>query len=265
MANYMFEVTVSNSVRNQTQNVPGKFGTGTGAGFSAAECQAGTLCVRNGLLPSEGYEKLGAEKNLSILNGNSWYFNAATKGIVEGFTGDHTGIYAFNNYDVNKATSQNGELQWNLGANTLGLSLPAGNRGDFTELLVGEQYTWGKDNFTADVASNKYATVGAGGKWTPAAAAPTDGSVYAVILRTKPVNEGTTYWGDGYVLQICRSVAAAAGAAAKETLSLSLEGNKIKLTGNQGTSSEVDLPISKTGTDGLLSSTDRAKISDLSD
>ena len=262
----MFEITVSNSVRNQTLNVTGKYGTGTGEGFTPQECPAGTLCVRNGLLPSEGYEKLGAEQNVTIYNGNSWYFNAATKGIVEGFTGDHTGIYAFNNYDVNKATSRNGELQWNLGANTLGLSLPAGNRGDFTELLVGEQYTWDKDNFTADVASNKYATVGEGGKWTPASAAPTDGSVYAEILRTKPINEGASYVGEGYVLLICRSAAAAAGAAAaKETLSLSIEGNKIKLTGNQGTSSEVDLPISKTGTDGLLSSTDRAKISELSD
>ena len=204
MANYMFEVTVSNSVRNQTQNVPGKFGTGTGASFAPAVCQAGTLCVQNGLIPSEGYEAF------NILNGNTWYFNAATAGKVVGNTGDHTGIYAFNNYDVNKATSQDGELQWNLGANTLGLSLPQNTRGDFCELIVGEQYTWGKDNFTAvPTTEQKFATI-ANGQWTPVAAAPTDGSVYAEILRTKPVNEGTTFWGDGYVLAIRRSVAAGA-------------------------------------------------------
>lgn len=200
MANYMFEVTVSNSVRNQTQNVPGKFGTGTGATFASEVCQAGTICVQNGLIPSEGYE------DFNILNGNTWYFNAATSGAVSGNPGDHTGLYAFNNYDVNKAVS--GDNQWNLGSNTLGLSLPAGNRGDFTELMVGEQYTWGAENFTAvPTQGQNYATI-ANGKWTPAAAEPTTAGVYAEILRTKPVNEGTTYWGDGYVLKIKRAIAA---------------------------------------------------------
>ena len=58
MANYMFEVTVSNSVRNQIQNIPGKFGAGTGSSFAPAECEAGTLCIQNGLIPSEGYESV---------------------------------------------------------------------------------------------------------------------------------------------------------------------------------------------------------------
>lgn len=210
MANSMFEVTVSNSVRNQIQNVAGKYGTGTGTSFVSAACPAGTLCVQNGLIPSEGYESIvDASNNPKILNGNTWYFNAATNGKSGGMLGDHTGIYAFNNYDVNKAVS--GDNRWNLGANTLGLSLPAGERGDFTELIVGEQYTWGKDNFSAvPTAAQKYATI-ASGKFTPAAAAPTDGSVYAEILRTKPINEGTTFWGDGYVLRIRRAAVAAAG------------------------------------------------------
>lgn len=206
MAKNMFEVTVSNSVRNQIQNVPGKFGTGTGSTFAPAVCEAGTLCVQNGLIPSEGYEQF------NILNGNTWYFNAATSGAVAGRPGDHTGIYAFNNYDVNKATSLDGELQWNLGANTLGLSLPKDTRGDFCELIVGEQYTWGADNFTAvPTDAQKFATI-ANGKWTPAAAAPTTAGVYAEILRTKNMNEGTSFWGKGYVLVIRRAVAAAAGA-----------------------------------------------------
>ena len=206
MANYMFEVTVSNSVRNQTQNVPGKFGAGTGSSFAPAVCETGALCVQNGLIPSEGYEQF------NILNGNTWYFNAAANGTVAGNPGDHTHIYAFNNYDVNKATSLDSELQWNLGANTLGLSLPAGNRGDFCELIVGEQYTWGADNFTAvPTDEQKFATI-ANGKWTPATAAPTTAGVYAEILRTKNMNEGTSYWGKGYVMVIRRAVAAGAGA-----------------------------------------------------
>ena len=171
----MFEVTVSNSVNNQTQNVPGKFGTGTGSEFATADCSAGFLCVRNGLIPSEGYEGVTP----AILNGNTWFFNAAVDG-NDGLSGDHTGIYAFNNYDVNKAVS--GANQWNVGAKTLGLGLPAGNRGDFCEIIIGEQYTFGSGNFSSE---------GTG--------------VYFKILREKNVNEGTSFWGTGYVLQAARA------------------------------------------------------------
>ena len=173
--NTMFEVTVSNSVNNQTQNVPGKFGTGTGEGFESADCSAGTLCVQNGLIPSEGYEGVtGANGTaLNILNGNTWYMNAAVNG-ASGLLGDHTGIYAFNNYDVNKVIS--GDLQYNLGAKTLGVGLPADNRGDFCEIIVGEQYTFGAGNFTAaPSAESKFATI-ANGQLTPSASAPAAGS-----------------------------------------------------------------------------------------
>lgn len=59
--------------------------------------------------------------------------------------------------------------------------------------------------------------------------------------------------------------AEASGTAEKETLSLSIEENKLKLTGDKGTSAEVDLPISSADKDGLLSKTDRAKITELQD
>lgn len=201
---YLFEVTVSNSVNDQTQNVPGKFGTNTGSSFAPAVCQAGTLCIKNGLIPSEGYE------DFEILNGNTWYFNATTANVIPaGMTGDHTGIYAFNNYDVNKATDAAGN-SWNVGANTLGISLPSGERGDFTELRVGEQYTWGTSNFTAAVSTNKYATIAANGQWTPAASAPsTSGVVYGEILRTKNINEGTSFVDTGYVMVIKRAAVSA--------------------------------------------------------
>lgn len=204
MANYMFEVTVSNSVNNQTQNVPGKYGTGTGSGFTAAKCEAGTLCVKNGLIPMEGYE------DFDIKNGNTWYFNATTANVIPaGMTGDHTGIYAFNSYNVNKATDA-ASNSWNIGANTLGISLPAGQRGDFTELIVGEQYTWGASNFTTAVGENTYFSIGANGQWVPASAAPSaSGVVYGELKRTKPMNEGTSYWGVGYVLEIKRAAVTA--------------------------------------------------------
>ncbi|MBQ0125477.1 MAG: hypothetical protein KBS59_04030 [Clostridiales bacterium] len=206
----MFEVTVSNSVRNQTQNVPGKFGTNTGASFVAADCSAGTLCVQNGLIPSEGYEAIpSGGSTVSILNGNTWYYNVAADG-TKGMLGDHTGIYAFNNYDVNKVGS--GDLQFNLGAKTLGVGLPAGNRGDFCEIIIGEQYTFGLGNFsTAPSAgvSTGYATID-DGFLVYSASAPAAGSgVYFEILRTKNMNEGTSYWGKGYVLRALRAEAAA--------------------------------------------------------
>lgn len=196
----MFEVTVSNSVNNQTQNVPGKFGTGTGNGFTKQDCSAGLLCVRNGLIPSEGYENLSTP----ILNGNTWYFNAATDGADGDRVGDHTGIYAFNNYNVNRAIS--GDNAWNLGAKTLGLGLPAGERGDFCEIIIGEQYTFGAGNFsTAPTSASLYATI-SDGRLVAGTAAPAAGDgVYFKILRTKNINEGTSYWGTGYVLEAARA------------------------------------------------------------
>ena len=110
-------------------------------------------------------------------------------------------VFAFNNYDVNKAVS--GDNQWNLGINTLGLGLPAGNRGDFCEIIVGEQYTFGEGNFSATVANEAFAII-ANGLLTPAADAPASG-VYFEILRTVPVNQGAEYVGLGYILRAVRA------------------------------------------------------------
>lgn len=196
---YAFEITVSNSVRNQVQNIPGYYGTGTGSTFAGAVCNAGTLCIRNGLVPSLGYESTTP----SILNGNTWYMNSASDG-TSGLLGDHTGIYACNTYDVNKAVS--GDNQWNLGAKTLGLSIAAGTRGDFTEIIVNEQYTFGADNFTATPGTDAvYCTI-ANGKLTASSTVPTAGTgLYFKILRTKNFTEGTTFGGVGYVCQALRT------------------------------------------------------------
>ena len=40
-------------------------------------------------------------------------------------------------------------MKYNLGANILGLSIPADEIGDFTELRVGEQYKFGAGNFAS--------------------------------------------------------------------------------------------------------------------
>lgn len=204
-ANTAFEVKISNGIYNGLQNVAGKFGSFADTVFTGADISAGFLAVQNSLIPAEGYESIvdGSSKP-KILNGNTWYFTQASSGIVAGYTGDHTGIYAANTYDVNKVTS--GDLAYNLGQKTLGLGIPADTIGDFTELIVGEQYKFGAGNFAATPTVGQYVTVSSG-KWSSSSgSAPTTGAIYGKVLRKEPFNEGASYFGDGYVVQILRSV-----------------------------------------------------------
>lgn len=201
IANTAFEVSVSNITRNETQNIPGYFGAGTGDSFVADICPAGFLTVRSELTQSEGYPA-------GTLNGNTWRMIAAASGTVVGRPGDHTGIYAFNAYHTNEI--QQGDNVWKVGANTLGLELPAGNRGDFTELIVGEQVTFGEGNFSTLPTGDTmiYATI-ANGLLVATDTAPTDGSVYFQIHRTKNFTVGTRNAPFvGYVCEVLRSVAA---------------------------------------------------------
>lgn len=208
IANTAFEVSVSNITRNNIQNVPGYFGSGTGTSFVPDICPSGFLCTRSELAANEGYEGMGAS-GADILNGNTWRFIAAATGNAGGRIGDHTGIYAFNSYNAQQGTI--GGNTYYAGANTLGLELPANERGDFTELIVGEQYTFGVGNFsTAPTdATYLYATIAAG-QLVASKTAPADGSgVYLKILRSKPFTKGARYAGfDGYVCEVCRAAAA---------------------------------------------------------
>lgn len=221
MANTAFEVYVSSSKRNDTQNITGKFGSFTGQNFTPADCSAGFLCTQNSLLPNSGYENVitmgvnsstGAatdfQTGIGVKNGNSWYMVAAANGKATGLTGDHTGIYACNTYNVNRLGS--GDLTINFAGKTLGLGIPADERGDFTELIVGEQYNWGAGNFTiVPTASLPYATI-ANGMLTAVAAAPTDGSIYFQVMRLDGrFTEGAYDAGAKYTLRCLRSAVAA--------------------------------------------------------
>lgn len=200
-----FEVSVSNISRNNTQNVAGKFGTGTGTTFKSEICPSGMLCVQGALLPDEGYEKLGPS-GANILNGNTWEFVAAATGAAAPMIGDHTGIYAFNSYDVRQVSD--GPNVWRLGANFLGLELPADMTGDFTEIIIGEQYTFGAGNFSTlpSGAGAIYATI-ANGRLVASSTKPADGSgVYFTILRSKAFSVGARYAGfNGYVCRAMRA------------------------------------------------------------
>lgn len=208
IAKTAFEVSVSNITRNNIQNVPGYFGSGTGTSFVPDICPAGFLCTRSELAANEGYEGKGAN-GADILNGNTWRFIAAAAGTSGNRLGDHTGIYAFNSYNAQQGTI--GGNTYYAGANTLGLELPAGERGDFTELIVGEQYTWGAENFSTAPTDSTflYATI-VNGLLVASKTAPADGSgVYLKILRSKPFTKGARYAGfNGYVCEVCRAAAA---------------------------------------------------------
>lgn len=141
---YGFEVIVSNSKRNDTQNITGIFGTvaGSPAVHTPAAVNAGTLCKKADALEdgavrpyNEGYTAA------KIRNKNDYYMIAADDGLVAKFTGDHTGIYAANTYNVNQLSD--GTLSINFPGKTLGLQTPAGERTDFTEIIVGEMYAFG--------------------------------------------------------------------------------------------------------------------------
>lgn len=220
--NTAFEVYVTNSKRNDTQNITGKFGSFTDGTFTPDDCSAGFLCTQHSLLPNSGYESAQSfnsasgnfEKATGVKNGNSWYMVAAA-GKATGLTGDHTGIYACNTYNVNRLGS--GDMIINFAGKTLGLGIPADERGDFTELIVGEQYNFGAGNFTtAPTDSLPYVTI-ANGLLAAQATAPTDGSVYFQVMKLDGrFTEGVYDAGAKYTLRCLRSAAAAARTAALE-------------------------------------------------
>lgn len=190
MANTMFEVKISNVSRNNTQNVTGLFGSFSSSTFTAADCDAGFLCKKNGELPMEGYT--------GLTNKSAFYMVAATNGA--GTIGDHTGIYFCDNKDV----AVEGGVA--IGANTLGLKLPADTRGAFVEAIIGETYAVGKDNFsTVPTTGSKYATI-SNGKLVATSSAPSAGAgLYFVLAGTSPVSEGSYYWGDRYYITAARA------------------------------------------------------------
>lgn len=196
IANTAFEPKVTNLQRNNTQNIAGTFGTVADGTFTGAICPSGFLCTQYNLIANEGYASFG------ILNTNTWEMVAAADG--ESAIGDHTGIYAFNSYDVPKATNANGNV-WNVGANTLGLELPAGELGTFTEIIAGEFYKFGVGNFsTAPTSGAIYATI-VNGLLVASSTAPSAGDGLCFhILAEEGFTLGARYGFDGYILKAVR-------------------------------------------------------------
>lgn len=182
-----FQPRVTNMQYNATQNITGMFQNSDG---EAAVCPSGFLCTRKSLLPNSGYP--------GILNGNAWYMEAAESGAPAGAI-PH--IYAFNSYDVNMASQ--GKNNWMVGANTLGLSLPEGVPGTFTEIIENEQYLFGPGCFSTaptDITTTKYVTI-ADGMLVASATAPAAGTgLWFEILMAETPTEGTMAAATGWRL-----------------------------------------------------------------
>lgn len=176
IANTAFETRVTNGRFDDLQNITGRYQ----ASSADADCSAGLLCVRNGVLPVDGFT--------GVYNENAWYMNAAASTV----TADDV-IYAANTYDWQLLSDASGNL-YSVGHNTLGLGIPAGRNGTFTRIDFDGQhrYRFGIGNLSAAISTNTYFTI-ANGLLVPAASAPsTAGSVYFELVGTGTFTEGTT-------------------------------------------------------------------------
>lgn len=187
IANTMFETKVTNAVFDETLNVAGKYQ----ASSADADCSAGLLCVRASLLPNEGYS--------GIYNTNAYIFNAAADT-------DITGIYACNPFQVQEAASQRGNV-YKIGAETLGLGIPAGEVDTFTEIEFDNKsiYRFGAGNLSAAISTNTFFTID-DGLLVPGASAPKAGTPYFKLVGTGVATEGAYASMTYYDVMACRDV-----------------------------------------------------------
>ena len=187
IANTMFETKVTNAVFDETLNVAGKYQ----ASAADADCSAGLLCVRASLLPNEGYT--------SIYNTNAYIFNAAEDT-------DITGIYACNPFQVQEGSSQRGNV-YKIGAETLGLGIPAGEVDTFTEIQFDNKsiYRFGAGNLSAAISTNTFFTVD-NGLLVPGASAPNAGTPYFKLVGSGVATEGAYASMTYYDVMACRDV-----------------------------------------------------------
>ena len=132
ISTYAFQPRRWNNRFDDLQTVTGLYGSFSGSTFTAASCEAGFLCNKGDGIPAGGA-----------------YMVAASDGSAK--------LYACNPCDVERLSDATNT--WAVGAETLGLGLPADKKGPFTEIKEGETYAFAPSNFSTLVtASDKYAT-----------------------------------------------------------------------------------------------------------
>lgn len=169
-----FEPRITNNEYNELCNITGRYQVSD----ADADCSAGLLVVRGEQLPCAGFK--------GVKNENAFYMNAAGAA-----ANADTGVYACNTYEWPTLGGRNGN-NYAVGTATLGLGVPAGRDGTFTEIVFDGKhaYRFGEGNLRTDIGENTIFTI-ANGLLEPAAAAPTaTGAIYFKLKGTGNFTEG---------------------------------------------------------------------------
>ncbi len=169
-----FEPRITNNEFNELCNITGRYQVSD----ADADCSAGLLVVRGEQLPCAGFK--------GIKNENAFYMNAAGAA-----ANADTGVYACNTYEWPMLGGRNGN-NYAVGTATLGLGVPAGRDGTFTEIVFDGKhaYRFGEGNVNGAIGENTIFTI-ANGLLGPAAAAPTaTGAIYFKLKGTGNFTEG---------------------------------------------------------------------------
>lgn len=169
-----FEPRITNNEFNELCNITGRYQVSE----ADADCSAGLLVVRGEQLPCAGFK--------GVKNENAFYMNAAGAA-----ANADTGVYACNSYEWPMLGGRNGN-NYAVGTATLGLGVPAGRDGTFTEIVFDGKhaYRFGEGNLSTAIGENTIFTI-ANGLLVPAAAAPTaTGAIYFKLKGTGNFTEG---------------------------------------------------------------------------
>ena len=169
-----FEPRIPNNEYNELCNITGRYQVSE----ADADCSAGLLVVRGEQLPCAGFK--------GVKNENAFYMNAAGAA-----ANADTGVYACNTYEWPTLGGRNGN-NYAVGTATLGLGVPAGRDGTFTEIVFDGKhaYRFGEGNVNGAIGENTIFTI-ANGLLVPAAAAPTaTGAIYFKLKGTGNFTEG---------------------------------------------------------------------------
>ena len=169
-----FEPRITNNEYNELCNITGRYQVSD----ADADCSAGLLVVRGEQLPCAGFK--------GVKNENAFYMNAAGAA-----ANADTGVYACNTYEWPTLGGRNGN-NYAVGTATLGLGVPAGRDGTFTEIVFDGKhaYRFGEGNLSTAIGANTIFTI-ANGLLVPAAAAPTaTGAIYFKLKGTGNFTEG---------------------------------------------------------------------------
>lgn len=169
-----FEPRITNNEYNELCNITGRYQVPE----ADADCSAGLLVVRGEQLPCAGFK--------GVKNENAFYMNAAGAA-----ANADTGVYACNTYEWPTLGGRNGN-NYAVGTATLGLGVPAGRDGTFTEIVFDGKhaYRFGEGNVNGAIGENTIFTI-ANGLLVPAAAAPTaTGAIYFKLKGTGNFTEG---------------------------------------------------------------------------